>query len=320
MYGVAKKIIATPFIMLYNIRKGSGYMSQFFQYLLNGLSTGSIYALVALGYTMVYGIIKLINFAHGDIIMVGAFVALGSTNILLSIGLPPALCVIITMVATGALGFFTEKLAYKPLRKAKRITALITAIAISFLLENLFAIIFSNRDKQSPTIIDFGSITIGGVAIQWKFIIIILLLVVATTALTLFVNRTRSGKAMKAVSENPDTASLMGINVDATISTTFVIGAALAGLASVMYVIYYPGFNNMLGSGLGIKAFVAAVLGGIGLIPGAVLGGLIIGVIENMCIAYIGSKWVDVITFSILIFILLVKPSGILGKNTKEKV
>ena len=153
-----------------------------------------------------------------------------------------------------------------------------------------------------------------------KFIIIILLLVVATTALTLFVNRTRSGKAMKAVSENPDTASLMGINVDATISTTFVIGAALAGLASVMYVIYYPGFNNMLGSGLGIKAFVAAVLGGIGLIPGAVLGGLIIGVIENMCIAYIGSKWVDVITFSILIFILLVKPSGILGKNTKETV
>lgn len=295
-------------------------MSQFFQYLLNGLSTGSIYALVALGYTMVYGIIKLINFAHGDIIMVGAFVALGSTNILLSIGLPPALCVIITMVATGALGFFTEKLAYKPLRKAKRITALITAIAISFLLENLFAIIFSNRDKQSPTIIDLGGIKIGNVDIQWKFVVIILLLVVATTALTLFVNKTRSGKAMKAVSENPDTASLMGINVDATISTTFVIGAALAGLASVMYVIYYPGFNNMLGSGLGIKAFVAAVLGGIGLIPGAVLGGLIIGVIENMCIAYIGSKWVDVITFSILIFILLVKPSGILGKNTKEKV
>ena len=295
-------------------------MSQFFQYLLNGLSTGSIYALVALGYTMVYGIIKLINFAHGDIIMVGAFVALGSTNILLSIGLPPALCVIITMVATGTLGFLTEKLAYKPLRKAKRITALITAIAISFLLENLFAIRFSSRDKTSPVIFDFGSFNIAGVDIQWKLIVIILILIVSTIALTIFVNRTKMGKAMKAVSENPAAASLMGINVDATISTTFVIGAALAGLASVMYVIYYPGFNNMLGSSLGIKAFVAAVLGGIGLIPGAVLGGLTIGVIENMVAAYIDPKWIDIITFSILIFILLVKPSGILGKNTKEKV
>ena len=295
-------------------------MSQFFQYLLNGLSTGSIYALVALGYTMVYGIIKLINFAHGDIIMVGAFVALGATNILLSIGLPPALCVIITMVATGTLGFLTEKLAYKPLRKAKRITALITAIAISFLLENLFAIRFSSRDKTSPVIFDFGSFNIAGVDIQWKLIVIILILIVSTIALTIFVNRTKMGKAMKAVSENPAAASLMGINVDATISTTFVIGAALAGLASVMYVIYYPGFNNMLGSSLGIKAFVAAVLGGIGLIPGAVLGGLTIGVIENMVAAYIDPKWIDIITFSILIFILLVKPSGILGKNTKEKV
>ncbi len=295
-------------------------MSQFFQYLLNGLSTGSIYALVALGYTMVYGIIKLINFAHGDIIMVGAFVALGATNILLSIGLPPALCVIITMVATGALGFLTEKLAYKPLRKAKRITALITAIAISFLLENLFAIKFSSRDKTSPVIFNFGSFNIAGVNIQWKLIVIILILIVSTTALTIFVNKTKMGKAMKAVSENPSAASLMGINVDATISTTFVIGAALAGVASIMYVIYYPGFNNMLGSSLGIKAFVAAVLGGIGLIPGAVLGGLIIGVIENMCIAYFDSKWIDIITFSILIFILLVKPSGILGKNSKEKV
>ena len=164
-------------------------MSQFFQYLLNGLSTGSIYALVALGYTMVYGIIKLINFAHGDIIMVGAFVALGSTNILLSIGLPPALCVIITMVATGALGFLTEKLAYKPLRKAKRITALITAIAISFLLENLFAIRFSSRDKTSPVIFDFGSFNVAGVDIQWKLIVIISILVVSTTALTIFVNK-----------------------------------------------------------------------------------------------------------------------------------
>ena len=295
-------------------------MSEFFQYLLNGLSTGSIYALVALGYTMVYGIIKLINFAHGDIIMVGAFVALGSTNILLSIGLPPALCVIITMVATGALGFLTEKLAYKPLRKAKRITALITAIAISFLLENLFAIRFSSRDKTSPVIFDFGSFNVAGVDIQWKLIVIISILVVSTTALTIFVNKTKMGKAMKAVSENPAAASLMGINVDNTISTTFIIGAVLAGLASVMYIIYYPGFNNMLGSSLGIKAFVAAVLGGIGLIPGAVLGGLTIGVIENMVAAYIDPKWIDIITFSILIFILLVKPSGILGKNTKEKV
>lgn len=295
-------------------------MSEFIQYLLNGLSTGSIYALVALGYTMVYGIIKLINFAHGDIIMVGAFVALGSTNILLKIGIPPVFCVLITMLATGLLGFLTEKLAYKPLRKAKRITALITAIAISFFLENIFAIRFSSRDKQSPTIIDFGSFNVAGIDIQWKLIVMILILIITTTALTIFVNKTRQGKAMKAVSENPDAASLMGINVDNTISMTFVIGAFLAGLASVMYIIYYPGFNNMLGSGLGIKAFVAAVLGGIGLIPGAVLGGLVIGVIENMCIAYIGSKWIDIITFSILIFILLVKPSGILGKNTKEKV
>lgn len=294
---------------------------EFFEYLINGLSSGSIYALVALGYTMVYGIIKLINFAHGDFIMVGCFVALGSTNVLLTLGVPPVFAVLITMIATGLLGYFTEKFAYKPLRKSKRITALITAIAVSFFLENIFAIAFSSRDKTSPQIIpNLGALQIGSISIQWKLILMIVLLIISTTALTLFVNKTRPGKAMKAVSENPDAAMLMGINVDRTISTTFVIGAMLAGLASVMYCIYYPGFNNMLGSGLGIKAFVAAVLGGIGLIPGAVLGGLIIGIIENLCIPYIGSAWVDVITFSILIFILLVKPSGILGKNRREKV
>lgn len=294
---------------------------EFFEYLINGLSSGSIYALVALGYTMVYGIIKLINFAHGDFIMVGCFVALGATNILLGLGIPPVFSVLITMVLTGLLGFLTEKFAYKPLRKSKRITALITAIAVSFLLENLFALAFSSRDKESPEIIpDLGSFTLGDLTIQWKLILMIVLLIISTTVLTLFVNKTRPGKAMKAVSENPDAAVLMGINVDKTISTTFIIGAMLAGLASVMYCIYYQGFNNMLGSTLGIKAFVAAVLGGIGLIPGAVLGGLIIGVIEHLCIPYIGSAWVDVITFSILIFILLVKPSGILGKNRREKV
>lgn len=295
-------------------------MNEFIEYFLNGLSTGSIYALVALGYTMVYGIIKLINFAHGDFIMIGCFVAMGSTNILLNLGVPAPFCVLITVIVTGLLGFLTEKLAYKPLRKSKRITALITAIAISFLLQNLFSIWFSSKDQPSPTIISLGSFTIGGVTIQGRFLMMVGLLILATTFLTLFVKKTRVGKAMQAVSENPDAASLMGINVNRTISLTFIIGAVLAGLASVMYCIYYPAFNNMVGSMLGIKAFVAAVLGGIGLIPGAVLGGLTIGVIENFTIPYIGSKWVDIITFGILIFILLVKPAGILGKDRKEKV
>ena len=291
-------------------------MNQFFMQLINGLNIGSIYALIALGYTMVYGIAKLINFAHGDVIMVGAYVSFVCMNL----GLPWWLAVIISIVACALLGILMEKIAYKPLRKASRISLLITAIGISYLLQNAFQLIFGANPQPYPSFITLPALKIGVITIQSNYYVTFIVSVVLMILLTLFTNKTTMGKAMRAVSEDEGAAKLMGINVDTTISLTFGIGCALAAIAGILYTNCYPMINPTLGSLPGIKAFIAAVLGGIGSIPGAVIGGFILGMVEAMTRAYISSQLTDTIVFTILILMLVFKPAGILGKNVKEKV
>ncbi len=291
-------------------------MNQFFMQFINGLNIGSIYALIALGYTMVYGIAKLINFAHGDVIMVGAYISFIS----MKFGLPWWLAVIISIVACAILGVVMEKVAYKPLRKASRISLLITAIGISYLLQNAFQLIFGANPQPYHAFITLPALNLGGISIQANYYITFSVSVVLMILLTLFVNKTTMGKAMRAVSEDEGAAKLMGINVDTTISLTFAIGCALAAIAGILYANCYPMINPTLGSLPGIKAFIAAVLGGIGSIPGAVLGAFILGMVEAMTKAYISSQLTDTIVFAILILMLVFKPAGILGKNVKEKV
>ena len=291
-------------------------MNQFFMQFINGLNIGSIYALIALGYTMVYGIAKLINFAHGDVIMVGAYISFIS----MKFGLPWWLAVIISIVACAVLGVVMEKVAYKPLRNASRISLLITAIGISYLLQNLFQLIFGANPQPYHAFITLPALNLGGISIQANYYITFSVSVVLMILLTLFVNKTTMGKAMRAVSEDEGAAKLMGINVDTTISLTFAIGCALAAIAGILYANCYPMINPTLGSLPGIKAFIAAVLGGIGSIPGAVIGAFILGMVEAMTKAYISSKLTDTIVFAILILMLVFKPAGILGKNVKEKV
>ncbi len=291
-------------------------MNQFFMQFINGLNIGSIYALIALGYTMVYGIAKLINFAHGDVIMVGAYISFIS----MKFGLPWWLAVIISIVACAILGVVMEKVAYKPLRNASRISLLITAIGISYLLQNLFQLIFGANPQPYHAFITLPALNLGGISIQANYYITFSVSVVLMILLTLFVNKTTMGKAMRAVSEDEGAAKLMGINVDTTISLTFAIGCALAAIAGILYANCYPMINPTLGSLPGIKAFIAAVLGGIGSIPGAVLGAFILGMVEAMTKAYISSQLTDTIVFAILILMLVFKPAGILGKNVKEKV
>ena len=291
-------------------------MNQFFMQFINGLNIGSIYALIALGYTMVYGIAKLINFAHGDVIMVGAYISFIS----MKFGLPWWLAVIISIVACAILGVVMEKVAYKPLRNASRISLLITAIGISYLLQNLFQLIFGANPQPYHAFITLPALNLGGISIQANYYITFSVSVVLMILLTLFVNKTTMGKAMRAVSEDEGAAKLMGINVDTTISLTFAIGCALAAIAGILYANCYPMINPTLGSLPGIKAFIAAVLGGIGSIPGAVIGALILGMVEAMTKAYISSQLTDTIVFAILILMLVFKPAGILGKNVKEKV
>lgn len=291
-------------------------MNQFFMQFINGLNIGSIYALIALGYTMVYGIAKLINFAHGDVIMVGAYISFIS----MKFGLPWWLAVIISIIACAALGVVMEKVAYKPLRSASRISLLITAIGISYLLQNAFQLIFGANPQPYHAFITLPALNLGGISIQANYYITFSVSVLLMILLTLFVNKTTMGKAMRAVSEDEGAAKLMGINVDTTISLTFAIGCALAAIAGILYANCYPMINPTLGSLPGIKAFIAAVLGGIGSIPGAVIGAFILGMVEAMTKAYISSQLTDTIVFAILILMLVFKPAGILGKNVKEKV
>ncbi|MCI5774819.1 MAG: branched-chain amino acid ABC transporter permease [Erysipelotrichaceae bacterium] len=294
----------------------SGF-SQFLMQLVNGINAGSIYALIALGYTMVYGIAKLINFAHGDIIMVGAYVCLFAIS---TFQLPVWLAIVLSIVVCALLGIVVEKVAYKPLRSASRISLLITAIGVSYLLQSLFQLLFSANPRPFPTIIKLPPLVLGSIAISAPYYITFIVSVILMTVLHLFVQKTKIGKAMRAVSEDAQAAQLMGINIDRTISITFALGSALAAVAGILYCSSYPMVNPYLGSLPGIKAFIAAVLGGIGSIPGAVLGGFILGIIEALTKAYISSQLSDAIVFTVLIIMLVFKPSGILGKNVKEKV
>lgn len=295
-------------------------MVTFLRQLINGIQVGSIYALVALGYTMVYGIIKLLNFAHGDFIMVGAYISIFSIPVLVQIGVPAWFCIIISVIFCSVLGVVTERIAYKPLRGSSSLSVLITAIGVSLFLENLFLILFTSSPKPFPAIFNVGELQFGGIKISGSTILTIVVSALVMVILQLFIKKTKMGKAMRAVSENGKASILMGIDVNNTISLTFAIGSALAGIASVMYCTAYPMVDPYMGSMLGLKAFIAAVLGGIGSVPGAMLGGFVIGVVESMTKAYISSQLADAVVFGILIIVLLVKPTGILGKNVGEKV
>lgn len=293
----------------------------FITQLFNGLQLGSIYALVALGYTMVYGIAKLINFAHGDIIMVGGYTVLLAIGLaVFQAGLPLWLVIIPTIIVCTLLGVIVERVAYKPLRDSSRISLLITTIGVSLFLQNLFVKIFTSSARPIPALIPQKSVNFGGVHLSLATIITIVSTIVLTYLLNLFVNKTRYGKAMLAVSEDYGAAALVGIDVNQVMTMTFAIGSALAGIASVLYVSSYPQIQPFMGSMLGIKAFTAAVLGGIGSIPGAVIGGLILGIIEVLTRAYLSSAYADAIVFVLLIVVLLIQPNGLFGQLEKEKV
>ena len=292
----------------------------FLDHLINGLSLGSIYAIIALGYTMVYGIANMLNFAHGDFIMVGSYIIFVLVS---SQGMNPVAALLISIVCCAGIGVLTEKVAYKPLRNAKsRLAVLITAIGVSYFLENGALLIFGSNTKSFPSIVTWSGITLfgGRVKIQGTTIVTILASVIILVVLQWFVHKTKEGQAMLAVAENYGTATLMGVNVNHTISITFLIGSGLAAIAGALMCSAYPSLTPYTGAMPGIKAFVAAVLGGIGSIPGAMIGGILLGVIENLSKAYISSQLSDAIVFSILIIVLLVKPTGILGKKVQVKV
>lgn len=284
--------------------------------LINGIHMGSIYALIAIGYSMVYGIVKLINFAHGDIIMVGSYVV---WYCMVAGGMPFWLAIPITMAACAVLGVVIEAVAYRPLRKVARISLLITAIGISFLLQNTALMVFTATPKMFPNFIP-GGIPLGTRQLSMTTIVTVAASLGLMLLLTFFINNTRSGKAMRAVSEDREAAQLMGVNINRTISMTFAIGSALAGIAAVLFCCSYTQISPTMGGMMGLKAFIAAVLGGIGSLPGAMLGGFLIGLAESLTIGYISSSFADTIVFSILILVLLLKPSGLMGKNVTEKV
>ena len=290
-------------------------MEEILSTLINGLSLGGIYAMIALGYTMVYGIAKLLNFAHGDVIMVGAYLSyvFMATN-------SPLLAIALACVGCVLLGIFIEKIAYKPLRGASPLAVLITAIGVSYLLQSLAQIIFGSAPKM-VTVFDFGSVKLLGATVQISALVTLAVATIVMVVLTLFIKYSRTGRAMIAVSEDREAAQLMGINVNAIITITFAIGSFLAALAGLFYLLKAPSVSNTLGAMPGIKAFTAAVIGGIGSIPGAMLGGILLGVVE--CVSYkitAIAPYTDAIEFSVLIIILLVRPTGFLGKKRREKV
>lgn len=284
--------------------------------IINGIQIGAIYALVALGYSMVYGIVKLINFAHGDIIMVGSYCIWYAIS---HMNMPIWLAIIFTIVFCAMLGMLIEKVAYRPLRGAARISLLITAIGVSLFLQNLMQLVFQ-ADPRMFTNIFPGNIYIGSLKFSVSAVVTIVVSVILMIALWILVNKTKIGTAMRAVSEDTDTAKLLGINVDNTISFTFMLGSALAGAAAILYCCSYTKIEPTMGSMLGLKAFIAAVLGGIGSVPGAVVGGFFIGVAESLTKGYISSTMSDAVVFGILILVLLLKPAGLFGKNLREKV
>ena len=290
----------------------------FLSYLINGVSLGSIYAIIALGYTMVYGIAKMLNFAHGDVIMIGAFVMLSVLN---TMSLPLIPAVLVAVVACTVLGVVIERIAYRPLRNAASpLAVLITAIGVSYLLQNLALLFWSSNTKSFTSVVKIPALKVAGLNISGETIVTIAACILIVVGLTLFINKTKPGQAMLAVSENKGAAQLMGINVNATIALTFAIGSGLAAIAGVLLCSAYPSLTPYTGSMPGIKAFVAAVFGGIGSIPGAMIGGILLGVIEIFGKAYISSQMADAIVFAVLIVVLLVKPTGLLGKQIQEKV
>lgn len=293
--------------------------SLFIQSLINGLNQGAIYALIALGYTMVYGIIRMINFAHGDFIMIGSYTLFYTIPLMVNAGMPAWLSVILAIVICAAVGVLVEVIAYKPVRKAGSMSALITAMAMSLFLENMAMLLFGAKPHNVQKIFSLPSVYFFGVALPLNVILTIVIGVLMMLGLQLFIKKTRMGKAMRAVPQDRDASILAGINVNRVITVTFAIGSALAAVAALMYCAKYPRVTNDMGSMMGIKAFIAAVLGGIGIIPGAMLGGILVGLIE-IFVKLFAPGWYEAITYATLIVILLVKPSGILGKNVGEKV
>ena len=291
----------------------------FLTYLINGISLGSVYAIIALGYTMVYGIAKMLNFAHGDVIMIGAYMCFFAVS---RFGLPPVVGILFAMIVCTALGMTIERLAYKPLRQAPSLAVLITAIGMSYFLQNGAQLLWTSNPKVFTSVVPNGSASLfgGQLSISYVTIVTIAVCIVIMIALTVFTNRAKLGKAMRACSEDKAAAQLMGINVDMTISLTFAIGSALAAIAGVLLCSAYPNLTPTTGSMPGIKAFTAAVFGGIGSIPGAFLGGILLGIIEIFAKAYISTQLSDAIVFAVLIIVLLVKPAGLLGKTMREKV
>ncbi len=292
---------------------------EFLSYLINGISLGSVYAIIALGYTMVYGIAKMLNFAHGDVIMVGCYVVFVTMS---GQGWPPLVAITASIVCCTALGVLIEKIAYKPLRKATSLAVLITAIGVSYFLQNMALLIFGANTKTFTNVVTLPALRLAGgkLVISGTTMVTVLVCIVIMLVLSWFVKNTKAGQAMRAVSEDKDAASLMGINVNGTISLTFAIGSGLAAVAGVLFCSAYPTLTPYTGSMPGIKAFTAAVFGGIGSIPGAFIGGILLGVIEILGRAYISSQLSDAIVFAVLIVVLLVKPTGILGKKLHEKV
>lgn len=291
----------------------------FLTYLINGISLGSVYAIIALGYTMVYGIAKMLNFAHGDVIMIGCYVVFLAMS---RAGVAPLLSVILAMAVCTLLGITIEKIAYKPLRRATSLAVLITAIGVSYFLQNIALLLFGADAKSFSSVVNIpalkpagGALTISGTTIVTVAVCIVIMIV-----LSLFIKKTKAGQAMLAVSEDKDAAQLMGVNVNATISLTFAIGSGLAAVAGVLFCSAYPTLTPYIGSMPGIKAFTAAVFGGIGSVPGALVGGILLGVIEILGRAYISSQLSDAIVFAVLILVLLIRPTGLLGKKIREKV